>query len=897
MTQSNWEISPYFLVRMSGRGQDAMTGLRFGRSLRLVEQLWSLNRWLERERDAVCNGVLFEMIGRSDGAVKSQLVGLKRRLYNGKLPRLQDLGVLSHAGSERGRRQVLRYCARLRRAQSLQDGAIARDVFQAELTLKRMDLAQLMADEEFIKALQVASPSLAVGVLKLVQKHPGEWRKKERQVETKAVRYLSRMVVKTSPFGRFGPVALGRYDAGAGGVIASDLSRSRQRTVSSLNLSFVDRIISQLYRSPEVASKLTLQLNNTCFVDNGDLCFYQPYEKNHVPKYTLLRRGRLIPEIQAVVDVVQQQPSPMTAAGLVAELKQRGFGSHWNDENRVAQFVESLINSGLLVRNFNVPTGQLNRIDSLLDQARTNGVELPEEWRGDLEQLQRYGEGFSDQNLKERHRCIQRSDQLVEKLLNESVDLKDRIARERRLFVEDTYLEGADIVLGEGFWSAIAEDIGAFLDAVFRRDGGGLPYQMLKDIFLQKYGPGGSCDELEKFANELAKTAFRSDLIQSAEFRNSGQINENGLSYLRVLIEESRKNAGQRECLLDADFFRDLAQRFPDGPRGRRSAALHLQFVAASEAELQAGNFQVVLNYTLPGHGRFFTRYCDLFDTGRSEDGLVNHIRGQIASLSESVGGVEVVEMVSVANHNAQVHPELAERVVVMPGEVSAVDSCRQLHIKDVELRHVEDDNSLRFYAGDKEIIPLYMGFFHAMALPYSHRIFVDATPHSYHAERNRLAEVQESLLPFVEADEQRDRVRHYPRLRCGRLVLQRETWGVDRAAIPLEVFDALDDFDLFARVNLWRLDLGLPKSCFVRVKRRRDAAAEQPGVLNANEHKPMYLDFENFFTLRSFIAMLANQPVESLQFEEALPDLGDTPLNVNGQPVTMELQVEFNRS
>ncbi len=890
-------MSPYVLGRMSGTGQQALLNLRLGRSMEFCRELRALDLWLRDNRERICDEVMYGMIGRADGATKSLMVAIRRRVYNRKMPRMQDLRVVASDGCNRSRRAVLNYCAKLRRylgmIESARDGD-ARELFDAELLLKRVDLVDMLSDPEFIKALQVASPSMASSVLKLVCKHPREWRKKERQVEVRAVRYLTRMVVKTSPFGRFGPVVLGEFDPGYTGVIASDFSRSRVRTQSSLNLSFVDRIISALWRDAQLARDLPLHLNDTYFVDAGDLCFFQPYEKNGIPKYTSLRRGRLLPEIQVVIDEAKAAAGQVTTAQLVERLANGELGTRW-DVQRIGQFVESLVNSGLLIRQMRVPTAEVERIGNLLEQAGTHSVDVPGDWREDLETLRRYGAEFSRQSVRGRNRLIQSSGALVEKLLQETYSLKDKMSRDRRLFVEDTYFEEAELKLGQQFWEPIREDVSAFLDAVFRRDSGGLAHQMLKDTFIQRYGEGGRCSDLQKFASELSKTAF-SEATGSSEFRNSGPVNENGLAYLRALVEEAARAGDGHECALDSGFFRAMAEGFPEGPKGRKSIALHLQFVAASMDDLQDGNFDVVLNYTLPGHGRFFTRYCDMFDPERAENGLVERIKKQIDALSESLEGTEVMELVSVANHNAQVHPPLTPRMLVLPGETAESHPAQQLLPRDLELRHETGDNSLQFYHDERRVVPMYMGFFHAMALPYSHRIFVDGNPHSYHAERNRLAEFQENMMPFLGTEEERGKVRHYARLRCGRLILQRETWSLDIDLVPEALLATVDDFELFMQANLWRMELGLPSTSFVRVKRRKSSPSDIYSQLSANEHKPMFLDFENFFTLRSFFATLATVDVQSVQFEEMLPGFNDTPLHVNGSPVTMEVQIELNR-
>jgi len=894
-----WDMSPYVLVRMSGADQDALQQLRVGRSVEHVNRLWALENWLAANRDHVCDEVLYRLIGETDGAVKSQMVGIRRRLYNGKLPRMQEMLVLRHASCARSRRLVLRYYSRLRRYQSLKSGdraAYAREIFKAELLVKREDLVRHLSDDKFLKALQVASPSLADGVGKLLQKPPTQWAKKERQIEGRAIRYLTRMLAKTSPFGRFGPVALGRYDPASTSCIRYDFSDFQVETRSSLNLSFVDKVISRLWRHPDAARHVPVRINQSYFFDNGDLCFYQPYEKNNYPKYTFLRRGRFIREIQLVLECIENADAPMNSWQIAKTLHEQGMGEGWQDQAKVHQLVESLIASGLLIRQWPLATSRQDRIDDLFRMADQAGFELPGDWREDVDLLRRCGNAFSGQTVRDRDKLIQKSDAILERLLDEQSDLRSRIARDRRLYVEDSYVRGGDFTLGAPFWSAIRDDVGAFLDLIFRRDGGGLGHQMFKDIFIQHYGVGGECASLTKFANELSKTAFRTDALATSAFVNSSAVNQNALHYLQTLMDMSSASGDARECDIGQDGCRAMAERFPAEPPGRKSIALHLQIVAESQQQLDAGDFDVVLNYTLPGHGRFFTRYCEFFDAESPGAALSDELKLQLDRLAESLGGVEIIEVLSVVNHNAQVHRPMTERVIVAPGEVSPYGDDRDIEPRELVLRHDARSNTMGCYLGGKEVMPMYMGFFHSMSLPYSHRVLVDCSPHSYHAERNKVAEFQENLVPFTRPEQERRKIRHYPRIRCGRLIVQRETWSVDVEAIVPEFIEVEDDFDMFVRANLWRMRSGLPAACFVRVKRKKDNPSEVYNQINPNEHKPMFLDFENVFTLKSFVSMISTQGVQSVQFEESLPAIGATPLKIGGKPVAMELQIEVNR-
>lgn len=895
---SDWNMSRYALVRMSGANQDALVDLRFADAAAHVRRVHAMRQWLDEQREHVCEQVLFALIGTANGADKSRLVGIRRKLYNGKLPRLQDMAVIIAHPDRAARRAVARYYLRLQRylASTQGDSAEqARNAFFRELENKRNVLVRHLSTPEFIKALQVASPSLAASVAKLVCRPTVTWAKKERQVEVRAVRYLTRMLIKTSPFGRFGPVALANYDDNAAEAIRFDMDGAVTETISSLNLSFVDRLLATLGRHPQVSAKLPVKVNGSYFLDGQDICFYNPAERNNLPRYTTLRRGRFLRQIQVVVECLEKAGTPLTARQLADAVLLQGSSEHWEAPDKVLPFVESLISSGLLVRELSVPTNIMDRLEGLTQVLQSLGLELPAKWSAGLRELRELGHGFAAMGVRDRDRAIRRADQLLAELLDSTVDPRARMARDRRLFVEDTYTRGGTFTLGRPFWDHVGADVAAFVELLCRRDRGGLGYQLMKDIFIQHYGEGGVCEDTGRFGNELAKSAFKPTAMGTTGFAHSARVNDNAWRYFNWLQAAVDQSNGAADIDLGRDKVKSLSEEFIGWELPRTSIALHLQFVAASAEALASGDFQVVLNYTLPGHGRFFTRYCAYYDQAGPTPRLSDQLSAQASLIGSSAGGVEPVEMVSIVNHNAQIHRPLTDRVIVAPGEHVHLPAEHVVGMRDLQLQHCTNSGEMRVFAGGKEILPLYMGFFHSMALPFSHRVLADASPHAFHAERFRLLEFSENTGAGRRSQGTRP-VRHYPRLRCGRLVIQRQAWVVDFDALAEHFVDTRDDFDLFLKANLWRLGHGLPSTCFVRIRRQRDTPGEIVNAVNPNEHKPMFLDFENLFTVRSFAAACASQAVDTIQFDEALPEQGDTPLEKSGSPVTLEMQIEINR-
>ncbi|MFJ6617736.1 lantibiotic dehydratase [Kitasatospora sp. NPDC091335] len=122
------------------------------------------------------------------------------------------------------------------------------------------------------------------------------------------------------------------------------------------------------------------------------------------------------------------------------------------------------------------------------------------------------------------------------------------------------------------------------------------------------------------------------------------------------------------------------------------------------------------------------------------------------------------------------------------------------------------------------------------------------------------------------------DDLAHVPRIRCGRVVLRRESWRVPVAELrPWSPGGHPVAADAAAHLGAVRLRerLGLPRHCFVKI----------PG-----EPKPVFLDWEAPLLVRQLVR-LAKGTEGALEFSEMLPGPDELWLDVAGHRHTSELR------
>lgn len=861
---AQWTLQGPALLRHGTQCLEVLQGLRMTRSLALQERLLQQRAQLEQQRHAVCEGLLFSAIAGQQGPIKSALVALKRKLFNGQSLRDSDWAPLVSFGSLRARRQVQSLLLRQARVTRLEHAAAA--AFGPELEACREQLRALVADPEFIKALQLSSPSLVHKAAQLAAKPAAQWRKAERQTEATVLRYLARAAVKTSPLGRWGAVAPLRIDpkAAAALVLQPAPPAGAQRAKSNLNLALCEALMRRLAERPELAGLQHYALNPSLHAAGDELGFFAPAGVGPGAPYTNLRRGTLPPPL---CRALRSLPGPLPHAALLDTLAGDAALHHWS-RAELSRWLDRLIRAGLLQAEPLVPNDTLRPLGLLADRL----AEVDASSAATLRELEHLGRLFAGLEVNARQRTLQRIAALLQEL---GVDPDAHLP----WVIEDCYSEAALGQLGADFARTLARDLGPWLDLLTQRDQDGLGLLMMKDLFVARYGIGGRCDQVFEFAADCVRRLASQPLSDASCFPRTAPVLAAQTRLMRELGRMARQAEG--ELQLQPAQLRALLERHGLAPLAAapRSAAVNLQVLSSDAQALAAGDFDLVLNQALPGFGRFFTRYDQLFD----DAGWSQSVREGVQRL-QAQSGAEVLELLAVHAHNAQVHQPCTARALRMPGESSARQGL--VDPNDLQLQHDAATDSLQFRLDGAAVLPLYLGFFHSHGLPAAHRVLMDAQSLAYQAEGLRPVDAIERRGPRDSAPS----VRRYARIRLGRLVLQRECWAIDRAALPLPT-PAGDDFAVFEHFQQWRREHGLPEQAYVRIARRRAGAAA-----DLRDHKPIPVDMGSPLLLRSFLAGIDWEQVETLIWEEALPSPNASALRGATGSLVYELQLQLDQ-
>lgn len=902
-TTTTWEPSPHVLVRLAGKSYEELDQLKFRQTTPVLEEIIALRAWVKRQKARLCDELLYAEIGRHTGKTRGQIVALKRNVFNERAVTIAERQVLREIGNPTLRYEVLRYYRQLLRLERRMGQG--RALFTQELAEKRRLLQDSFRDPNFQKGVQLATPSLFAGLQHYLNRDPTAVNGRDQRTEAGAFRYFARMTAKTSPFGRFGPLALAGVQSESDQLFSMQISgQPDMHSETSLNLSVVADLATSLSRVPEFQTRLQVRVNYTYYLDGEDIVFLRPKVEDDQPVYTSMnsvRRGKYLPIMRQVVEFLEAHKNRVVTLNDVIQLLAGGGAVDSPAYQKATAFVHRLVHAGLLLTAFQLPSNARYRLSYLQQQIEAFGIPEAFAVAAKLQQLQENCQRFAQASVTERIQIQEETQQIINTLMQWWRPAAEARAERTDYFMEDAVFNGVQMQFGRSFFTPLAADLGPFLECIHARDQGGLSQAMLRDIFVNAFGRGGRCQNLMLFSLEhmriMMNTLADRELDNKELFPRSAACNERALVYMQALGNDETPTA-KREVSVPHEALQALTEEFGGQVTAPLSAALNLQIAAESWEAYERGDYLVAFNYALPGFGHFFTRYCYLFDDNPDGVMLTENLQQGLLALQETMPGMhELVEVLSVLDHNAQVHPQLTARQIVPPNEVSMLPETQQIPYRSLEIDHDPETDHLRLWRcqsgqAREQIVPMYMGFFHMMALPSFHRLVVDMSPTGYHMERLKPNEHREGLLPYQPSDPAHGQpLRHYPRLRIGRFVLQREMWAFAPENLPQP---EEDEFVRFLNVYAWAQEHELPPEVFVRVKRKRDFSKFDHDFRTA--HKPMLVDFENFFTLETFFYLVEGDNVEAVHVEEMLPNPRQLPLAIDGQRYVVEFQIELNR-
>ncbi|ONH59977.1 hypothetical protein CcI49_14820 [Frankia sp. CcI49] len=907
-------VAPYAVVRVSALAPRAEPDLvrAFRRDgTRLVE----LHRWCTEQAEPLTE-LLHAQAGAGGAAdgPRRALVSLRRDVHNGRSPRpalraaltaVPDLPVLAH---------------RWLQVRAEMDELIAARTDQAPLVLaaERVALAELCQAEPLRQAVATISDNLLRAVSRTAQRR-GAPDDRVRRSEPTVLRYVLRATTRTTPLSWFTEVGWGRWAAGDGAPAGlgnrwpASAGTARVLAAATPDRHLVDRLVALLTAHPALTAALDHRVAPGLRVDGAQVRFRRTAHTDN-PKIIVPEQDVAVPltgPLRLVLDHVTGRPAGagVPVARLTAALAARMAGPSAAASTVAARYVDSLVRAGLLRPCSPVDPQHPDVLaalmawltaacDSSVDPAAPSaaaaglpvaaaGVPAVAELAELLTDIDRRTRGYASTPASRRPAALAALRAQWGAVLAAAASsgssgpsgpsgparLDGRLAAvggsepaQTAPLTEDVTIDGV-LTLGERHGLHARADLARLAPLFEIFDRYSLLRRAARDLFVDRYGVGGTCENVVAFGAEYAHLWERATNAELEGLRaDLGQLARAGA--------DAGAGAGSEmelsEVELSDQLLDEAARRLPVWLR-RRPAS----YAVFAQPLTTGRGTGLCVNSVHGGWGRFTSRFLGAFGA-RARDAVAEQVRWALGP------DASAAQLRPVCGFNANLHPMLGDRPAdrhlvdpVDPGdpgdrpgasrplvvaEVSDDPAWGDVHTDQLCLVHDprRDQIRVRHRATGTDLDLLYLGFLQPLAL--ADRLLPLVT--DLGCGQVELADV---LSPAVRVETALGAFTHQRRLRYRDVVLSRARWNVP-AAMSRAWADELaaEPGHGIWTVPRWRSVLNLPEQVVL-------IAAGDTDVAGGDLPKPQFVDLGSVLHARTLGRLLARHP-GGVVIEEALP-------------------------
>lgn len=862
MNGEGFEVAPYAVVRFNLLPATSLVEEGTARATEAaLGRICELGNHVERA-GADLAGALTELVPTVPDAGRRELLKLRRDLHNGRRPSEASLTATLPLLDDAAAGRLRDWLAADATAAALIAGLA--DTHQSALSAERRRLYELCAQPDFQAAVAMTSASLWQGAAGAAREDPAAPGKRTRKSEPGLLKYALRALAKTSPFSRYTAVGIGWWQDG--GETPFDVPADAVTSHIEPGHLAIRRLLRVAAGHRDSRERCAYRLARAARVDGDRLAFEVDVDLGSDPVRvdSLSQQEITMPAHPAVVRLVaamREAAGPQPHDRLVA----LAAGGDGNPERlaRARSFIDKLITLRLLVPADAVPeqTGDIigRAREALISLDSPPALAAAEDLAAAPAPLAELASAPPERRLalldglrRSAHAAYRRFDA-------EPVDLT----------VFEDASASKPVSLEATAWRAALRDL-TELGPLFRLyDHHDVLRALLAREFVARYGPGGSTDDLYGFARLLPDIVAEGTGLDPADpllppdvrtlLRLRAEVNAEVNAAVSAAVD------GQAAIELPASALR-LARNVPASLRS--TAASYGCFVQGLPAA--DGTVGAVVNHLYGGFAQYASRFLRYFPAS-DQVRIAESVRSWFPATEL------LVQQRPVFGFNANLHPRIADADLDLDIETDDRPG-PTIRIEDLRLRHDPAANRLLLTEAttDRQVEVIYLGFLVPYALPYHlGLLFLLSACGQVSFSLRRWADQRELMTGATE-------IKACPRLRHGRVVLERARWYVPAAEFPLPAAGE-SEAAYFVRLNLWRTKVGLPHQVFCvysaiwqkdRAERTREAIS-RPG--------PYLVDFRSRLCVRALPKAIADYG-QVLTFEEALPEPGTGEIAQSGR-------------
>lgn len=863
------QVNPNVLLRISGN--DTKSFLSWVNTFQIdsvFHHLILLDKEIELLKVEVCDALYNQIKSTNDSMVQNELLNFKRFVFNDGLKK--NTSTIDF--TKESFKSSIICIQRLQDLYALKNDRIKlfSDSYEQLVAASRLELKNLALNPQFQNGLLLSSESLYLSLQKYFFSTVGI-NKKYLNTERSILKYLTRFYTKTSPFSSFTNVGmLPAHSNPKPDISAKGMFHSSSIRINSYILKY---LLDVIFSISDLCKVLPLRLNPS-IVEEGTS--YKYLVNNYLAEsFQTLAKS-------SVIDFLSERVS--SSCSTICDLAKQLMAAVGEPENVCLKFIFKLIDYGFFEYVVDVSSMNKNWDAQLFNFLNAKKFEetLPLTILKDiLFALTNGKEKFErTKSVSVRYDILSETYSILQKechRLMEFCDRKPYIAdgsgqfvikpmtkfyfRLESIFYEDTVVE-TNYEIDETWLADNVHKLERlcqhldFFDIFLPRR-----LKLLK-FFKSNYKDDGKVDFLS-FYEDYCKDIRNNDhsvLYEDDTAREKLEFLKSLSKYFENLTkQEGEINLSSQELDLIAQPYKVVGRS-----NGFNSRAVFYQIVGDKT------NAKMVVNTPSIGFGRMVSRFLHLFDKSVTSKFLDENM-----SLSKDFLFVENCDG---SFFNGNIHPELMNNEVAIPGSNNIAPLKNQVKVRDIAITVINDELALYHKITGKRIFMFDLGFQGAGRTPIFQMLNLFTVPQNIFSPIISALEIAMRTKNEIASFEDAVSIIKLPRIVYERtIILQRKTWIIPMKVIPKK--GNVDDPSYFTILNAWRIEHSIPTEIFFFVKPNRwekQKEDDKGRSFGKDDYKPQYINFSNPLLVGLFSEMLLKGS-KYIKFEEMSPNFEES--------------------
>ena len=267
------QIFPYVLIRICGGSFKNLKQLQLSSSVQIAGEIHDLKRSLSSLKETL-NDSLYTFIGeQTNDNVRLALINTKRDIYNERSVPIEILNQIQTYLPRDILEEIKHYNGLRKKIENIWSKGEKK--YLNELSDSRNKLRPLIKDETLLKGLVLSSQSLLnYGIPKYLISSSTAVSRDEEKIEQSLIRYISRIHTKTSPFGTFTNLALGKLADARNEICSPEnlIRTSHKQLICESHIRLNNHIFQYLRdimaQCPEISRRFSIRPNPTITKEN-----------------------------------------------------------------------------------------------------------------------------------------------------------------------------------------------------------------------------------------------------------------------------------------------------------------------------------------------------------------------------------------------------------------------------------------------------------------------------------------------------------------------------------------------------------------------------------------------------------------------------------------------------